>query len=202
MTMQDKHRARTPTLAVAAARSALLPLRRALRTAQRKPRRPERTSRRSPRRASKAASPDRTASASPATTSSPSSRGSARKPLPGPDGFRLPFEFTAGTKDGGSTVSASATSLFGSGARRARCPFPTTATPAAPVVFAGYGIVVPDSQGLRLRQLRDARRQGQDRPRAALFPRGRGSRRHAAFSRATRTCATRRWPRGSAAPRR
>jgi hypothetical protein len=38
------------------------------------------------------------------------------------------------------------------------------------VVFAGYGIVVPDEPGLRLRQLRDAGREGQDRRRPALLP--------------------------------
>ena len=56
--------------------------------------------------------------------------------------------------------------------------------------------------GLRLRQLRDARRQGQDRPRAALLPRRRGSEDARRSSRATPTCATRRWPRGSTARRR
>jgi len=36
------------------------------------------------------------------------------KPLPGQQDFRLPFEFTAGTKDGGSTVQ------FDSASRKAR----------------------------------------------------------------------------------
>ena len=55
---------------------------------------------------------------------------------------------------------------------------------------------------LRLRQLRDARRQGQGRRRAALLPRGRRPEDARRSSRATPTCATRRWRRGSAARRR
>ena len=64
------------------------------------------------------------------------------KPLPGQQDFRLPFVFTAGTKDGGSTVQ------FDSASRKARAlSFSDNGDVDGPVVFAGYGIVVPDGQG-------------------------------------------------------
>ena len=76
------------------------------------------------------------------------------KPLPGQTDFRLPFEFTAGTKDGGSRISI----LSGDAASKVGAPFEGPADVRAlsfsdngdvsgPVVFAGYGIVVPESQG-------------------------------------------------------
>jgi Peptidase family M28/PDZ domain len=64
------------------------------------------------------------------------------KPLPGQTDFRLPFDFTAGTKDGGSTVH------FEGASRTARAlSFSDNGDADGPVVFAGYGIVVPDGQG-------------------------------------------------------
>ena len=48
-------------------------------------------------------SPDRTASGSPPTTSSSQLKRIGARPLPGQKDYRLPFEFTAGTRDGGST---------------------------------------------------------------------------------------------------
>jgi hypothetical protein len=82
------------------------------------------------------------------------------KPLPGRADYRLPFEFTAGTKDGGSKIALSVESAperhQGSGglvesgavvAAEARAlSFSDNGDVEAPVVFAGYGIVVPDSQ--------------------------------------------------------
>jgi Zn-dependent M28 family amino/carboxypeptidase len=76
------------------------------------------------------------------------------KPLPGQTDYLLPFEFTAGTKDGGSSVSLrkSATNgseggvVFGTGQSRA-LSFSDNGDAEGAVVFAGYGIVVPDSQG-------------------------------------------------------
>ena len=117
----------------------------------RKPRRRARTCRRSRPTGSKDASPARTASASRATTSSPSCRRSARSRCRGSAIFRLPFEFTAGTKDGGSTrhqrhERGRRASRRRRSRQRARSRSPTTATSTAPVVFAGYGIVVPESQ--------------------------------------------------------
>jgi hypothetical protein len=78
------------------------------------------------------------------------------KPLPGQRDFRLPFEFTAGTKDGGSTIAISFTNATAGGvesgivsgriAARA-LSFSDNGDIDAPVVFAGYGIVVPENQG-------------------------------------------------------
>ena len=74
------------------------------------------------------------------------------KPLPGMTDFRMPFTFTAGSKDGGSTfaykdethgqrqLSAAAAPAF------SRCRSPTAARCPGNVVFAGYGLVVPNSQ--------------------------------------------------------
>jgi hypothetical protein len=83
------------------------------------------------------------------------------KPLPGQSDLREPFEFTAGTEDGGTRVSvgwdppaAGATASgrtggFVGGINTARAlSFSDNGTVAAPVVFAGYGIVVPESQNL------------------------------------------------------
>jgi hypothetical protein len=85
------------------------------------------------------------------------------RPLPGLADYRLPFDFTAGTKDGGSSVrigttspanAAAAAGSSGSGAARTytsrdevqALSFSDNAEVTGPVVFAGYGIVVPDSQ--------------------------------------------------------
>jgi hypothetical protein len=60
------------------------------------------------------------------------------KPLPGQKDYALPFEFAAGARDIGTTVSV---------AGKARAlSFSESGEVTAPVVFAGYGIVVPDSQ--------------------------------------------------------
>jgi hypothetical protein len=70
------------------------------------------------------------------------------RPLPGRTDYRLPFEFTAGTRDGGTTIQVAA----GSSTRYDRrvdvqaLSFSETAEVSGPVVFAGYGLVVPDSQ--------------------------------------------------------
>ena len=77
------------------------------------------------------------------------------KPLPGQQDLRLPFEFTAGTKDGGSTIGISLTNAAAGAEGRAnsgRTParalsFSDNGDVDAPVVFAGYGIVVPEGQG-------------------------------------------------------
>jgi hypothetical protein len=72
------------------------------------------------------------------------------RPLPGYRDMRLPFEFTSGSRDGGSQVGV----RHGSGEAR---PFASATDVQAlsfsddgevsgPVVFAGYGIVVPESQ--------------------------------------------------------
>jgi hypothetical protein len=84
------------------------------------------------------------------------------KPLPGQTDYRLPFEFTAGTRDGGSSVelrcaqpAAPPTGAGNpcetrtySGMRNIQAlSFSDNGTAEGPVVFAGYGIVLPDNQG-------------------------------------------------------
>ncbi len=73
------------------------------------------------------------------------------RPLPGQTGFRLPFQFTAGSKDGGTTLAARRRNeRLGGGAEALAgvraLSFSDNAEVDAPVVFAGYGIVVPESQ--------------------------------------------------------
>src|SRR5437868_7082990 len=60
------------------------------------------------------------------------------RPLPGQRDFALPFEFTAGARDGGTSLSIA-------GAARA-LSFSDSGDATGPLVFAGYGIVVPESQ--------------------------------------------------------
>jgi len=67
------------------------------------------------------------------------------KPLPGQTDFREPFEFTAGTKDGGSSVRLTPDTTY-SGKDVRALSFSDNGDVTGPVVFAGYGIVVPDSQ--------------------------------------------------------
>jgi hypothetical protein len=83
------------------------------------------------------------------------------QPLPGQKGFLLPFEFTAGTKDAGSGISINFAEKNGivGGIVFGRVAGPGSSAPVralsfsdngdaeGSVVFAGYGIVVPDSQG-------------------------------------------------------
>jgi Zn-dependent M28 family amino/carboxypeptidase len=60
------------------------------------------------------------------------------KPLPGQRDFALPFEFTAGARDTGTTLSIAGTARALS--------FSDSGAATGGVVFAGYGIVVPESQ--------------------------------------------------------
>ena len=87
------------------------------------------------------------------------------KPVPGLSSFRVPFEYTAGNRDGGSTVSlqwrkdgVAGGVVTGAAASGAAAPanipgaqvralsFSDNGDAEGDVVFAGYGIVVPDSQ--------------------------------------------------------
>jgi len=84
------------------------------------------------------------------------------KALPGQRDFRLPFEFTAGTKDGGSSISVrlkpdtagaqTSPPSVASGLARTfesdvrALSFSDNGDLDGTVVFAGYGIVVPESQ--------------------------------------------------------
>jgi len=68
------------------------------------------------------------------------------KPLPGQSDFRLPFTFTAGTKDGGSTLRVGANTSFTAPRDVRALSFSDNGDIDGDLVFAGYGIVVPDSQ--------------------------------------------------------
>jgi hypothetical protein len=74
------------------------------------------------------------------------------KPLPGHTDMFIPFEFTAGTRDGGSNLTihgSGGTSQAWSGAEQVQAlSFSDDAKVTAPLVFAGYGLVVPESQNL------------------------------------------------------
>jgi hypothetical protein len=67
------------------------------------------------------------------------------KPLPGQRDYRLPFDFTAGTRDGGSRLTIGDRTFSTETDVRA-LSFSDNAEVSGDVVFAGYGIVVPDSQ--------------------------------------------------------
>jgi hypothetical protein len=68
------------------------------------------------------------------------------RPLPGRSDFLMPFEFTAGTRDGGSSISVG-TARFGTETDVRALSFSDNAEVSGDLVFAGYGIVVPESQG-------------------------------------------------------
>jgi hypothetical protein len=69
------------------------------------------------------------------------------RPLPGQKDYRLAFEFTAGTRDGGSRLSvAPANRSFTQRSDIQALSFSDNGEVTGQVVFAGYGIVVPDSQ--------------------------------------------------------
>src|SRR5688572_14503701 len=75
------------------------------------------------------------------------------RPLPGRKDMFVPFEFTAGSRDGGSRVSLQRASQNGSGGSVAgntgsvrALSFSDDAEVTGEVVFAGYGIVVPEAQ--------------------------------------------------------
>ena len=72
------------------------------------------------------------------------------KPVPGFTDFRVPFTFTAGSKDGGTTVSLTPTGeaakAFAAPANALALSFSDNTEASGPVVFAGYGLVVPESQ--------------------------------------------------------
>ena len=77
------------------------------------------------------------------------------RPLPGVADFRSPFEFTAGTRDAGTTLTvtcvpaapAPCAARSFAGERDVRAlSFSDNTEVTGEVVFAGYGIVVPDTQ--------------------------------------------------------
>ncbi|MCC7124094.1 MAG: M28 family peptidase [Acidobacteria bacterium] len=72
------------------------------------------------------------------------------RPLPGQTGFLVPFNFTAGARDGGSTVtvtrSGAAPQAFTARTDVQALSFSDNNEVSGDVVFAGYGLVVPESQ--------------------------------------------------------
>jgi hypothetical protein len=69
------------------------------------------------------------------------------KPLPGHSDLRVPFEFTAGTRDGGSWIGVGTSTRFDQRTDVQALSFSDNGdVTGAPVVFAGYGIVVPETQ--------------------------------------------------------
>jgi hypothetical protein len=74
------------------------------------------------------------------------------RPLPGRSDMCMPFEFTAGSRDGGSRVTVTAGTApartFSAPRDIQALSFSDDANVSGPVVFAGYGLVVPESQNL------------------------------------------------------
>lgn len=72
------------------------------------------------------------------------------KPLPGMTDFRMPFTFTAGSKDGGTTLTLTRTGaspqIFSGAATVQALSFSDSAETSGSIVFAGYGLVVPETQ--------------------------------------------------------
>jgi hypothetical protein len=72
------------------------------------------------------------------------------KPLPGQQDLFHTFQFTAGTKDTGSTLSVTRANQspqsFATIKQVQAMSFSDSAEVSGPVVFAGYGLVVPDNQ--------------------------------------------------------
>jgi hypothetical protein len=73
------------------------------------------------------------------------------KPLPGRKDMFQPFTFTAGSRDGGSraavTTGSTPAKVFSTAKDVQALSFSDDAEITGAVVFAGYGIVVPESQG-------------------------------------------------------
>ena len=67
------------------------------------------------------------------------------RPLPGRTDMFVPFKFTAGSRDGGSRAVVGSTT-FSTTKDVIALSFSDDADVTGPVVFAGYGIVVPESQ--------------------------------------------------------
>jgi Zn-dependent M28 family amino/carboxypeptidase len=82
------------------------------------------------------------------------------KPLPGQGDYRIAFDFTAGTRDGGSSITTNVGSTFLTAEASAKAvsrtftsrtdvqalSFSDNGDVTGEVVFAGYGIVVPEGQ--------------------------------------------------------
>src|SRR3990172_13420595 len=67
------------------------------------------------------------------------------RPLPARDSFRVPYEFTSGVNDQGSTLSAAGWEAPSGSVRG--LSFSDNGEVSGALVFAGYGITVPENQG-------------------------------------------------------
>jgi Zn-dependent M28 family amino/carboxypeptidase len=70
------------------------------------------------------------------------------RPLPGTKDYRVAFGFTAGSRDSGSRVDVSNRRRFDARRDVQALSFSDAAEVSGPLVFAGYGLVVPESQDL------------------------------------------------------
>ena len=70
------------------------------------------------------------------------------RPLPGRADMFVPFEFTGGSRDGGSRIELTngTTRTFAGAGQVQALSFSDDAEVSGPAVFAGYGLVVPESQ--------------------------------------------------------
>ncbi len=72
------------------------------------------------------------------------------RPLPGQADYRLPFPFTAGSRDAGSTITVqrdgAAPRVFDTRESVMALSYSDNGEVSGPVVFAGYGLVVPENQ--------------------------------------------------------
>ena len=66
--------------------------------------------------------------------------------LPGQEDYRLPFEFTAGVSDGGSSLEITNGASWQTAEVVQGLSFSDSAVVQGEVVFAGYGLVVPEAQ--------------------------------------------------------
>ena len=101
------------------------------------------------------------------------------KPLPGQSSFFNAFEFTAGTKDAGSTLTVTRAGgvpeVFVSTTHVQAMSFSDSAEVSGPVVFAGYGLVVPESQNFGYDSFVGLDVKDKIVDRSPLLPRGCGS---------------------------
>lgn len=68
------------------------------------------------------------------------------KPLPGAAAYRLPFEFTAGITDAGSRLRVAQRQFSADDGMVQALAFSENATVSGELVFAGYGLSIPESQ--------------------------------------------------------
>jgi len=66
-------------------------------------------------------------------------------PLPGAEDYRLPFTYTAGVNDEGTTLTMTGEATWTGGERVQALSFSDNGSVTGPVIFAGYGLTVPES---------------------------------------------------------